>query len=306
MRRRAPGLHSRVVPATCRHTGAAPRPHSIDRGNAAMPSDIRLNENTIDLADAEVQNTGPLAGYAFRDRTKPGEQRWVLYSHAGNARLFADSRGEDVATFSKEGLVSTGGPEAGFQFFNRQGPAKGNAIWYCDNDGAWLEFTGPLSNGKVTERLAIGVKNSTGVTIFTHARVTGGFNAQGQSHFNDNLSVDGSLDVHGNVKVGGTISQASSATLKDDVTELSGEQAMDALRDLNPVTFRYKADSSRHRNVGFIAEDAPELVSHQQRDRLSPMDIVAVLTKVVKEQQALIDGLTDQVGSITRHSETTT
>jgi len=269
-----------------------------------MPSDIRLNENTIDLADAEVQNTGPMAGYAFRDRTKPSEQRWVLYSHAGNARLYADSRGGDVATFTKDGLISTSGPEAGFQFFNRQGPAKGNAIWYCDNDGAWLEFTGPLSNGNITERLAIGVKNSTGVTIFTHARVTGGFNAQGSSQFNENLSVGGSLDVQQNVKVGGTISQASSAALKDDVTELSGAQAMDALRELNPVTYRYKADSSGHRNVGFIAEDAPELVSHAQRDRLAAMDIVAVLTKVVKEHQALIDDLKDQVVAITRNSET--
>jgi len=269
-----------------------------------MPSDIRLNENTIDLVDAEVQNTGPLAGYAFRDRTTPNAQRWVLYSHAGNARLFADSRGGDVATFSKDGLISTTGPQAGFQFFNRQGPAKGDAIWYVDNDGAWLEFTGPLSNGKIAERVAIGVKNSTGVTIFTHARVTGGFTAQGQSQFNDNLRVDGSLDVQDNVKVGGTISQSSSAILKDDVTELSGEQAMDALRELNPVTFRYKADSSRRRNVGFIAEDAPELVSYQQRDRLAAMDIVAVLTKVVKEQQALIDDLKDQVGAIARHTGT--
>ena len=46
------------------------------------------------------------------------------------------------------------------------------------------------------------------------------------------------------------------------------------------------------------------MVSHAQRDRLAAMDIVAVLTKVVKEQQALIYDLKDQVVAITRNSET--
>jgi hypothetical protein len=37
--------------------------------------------------------------------------------------------------------------------------------------------------------------------------------------------------------------------------------------------------------VGFIAEDVPDLVATKDRKGLSPMDIVAVLTKVVQEQQ---------------------
>ncbi len=267
-----------------------------------MSSDIRLNENTIDLADAEVQNTGPLAGYAFRDRTQPSQQRWVLYSFGGHARLFADSRGGDVVTFAKDGLVSTSGPQAGFQMFDRRGPAKGNAIWYVDNDSVTLEFTGPVAGGQILERSAIGVNNATGVTIFNHARVTGGFTAQGATNFHDRVDISGDLIVDRNVKVGGTISQASSAALKDDVSELSGEQALDALDELKPVTFRYKADPSQRRNVGFIAEEAPELVSHEQRDRLGAMDIVAVLTKVVKEQQALIRELSAQVDTIARQS----
>jgi hypothetical protein len=43
--------------------------------------------------------------------------------------------------------------------------------------------------------------------------------------------------------------------------------------------------------VGFIAEDVPDLVSTKDRKGLSPMDIVAVLTKVVQELKAENEGL---------------
>lgn len=43
--------------------------------------------------------------------------------------------------------------------------------------------------------------------------------------------------------------------------------------------------------VGFIAEDVPELVATGDRQGLSAMDIVAVLTKVVQAQQQRIDEL---------------
>jgi hypothetical protein len=50
------------------------------------------------------------------------------------------------------------------------------------------------------------------------------------------------------------------------------------------VKYNYKADKAES-CVGFIAEDVPELVATNDRKSLSPMDIVAVLTKVVQEQQ---------------------
>jgi hypothetical protein len=37
--------------------------------------------------------------------------------------------------------------------------------------------------------------------------------------------------------------------------------------------------------VGFIAEDVPELVATNDHKSLSPMDIVAVLTTVAKDQR---------------------
>jgi hypothetical protein len=85
------------------------------------------------------------------------------------------------------------------------------------------------------------------------------------------------------VTAGGVWTNASSREFKKDIYPLSTDQAMDALTRLDPVTFKYKVDDEAH--VGFIAEDVPDLVATGDRKGLSAMDIVAVLTKVVQQQQ---------------------
>jgi hypothetical protein len=47
--------------------------------------------------------------------------------------------------------------------------------------------------------------------------------------------------------------------------------------------------------VGFIAEDVPDLVAMPDRKGLSAMDVVAVLTKVVQQQQKTIAELQAKV-----------
>jgi len=89
------------------------------------------------------------------------------------------------------------------------------------------------------------------------------------------------------VSTGGVWTNASSREYKTDVKQLSIEKAMDALTQLKPVEFAYKADTEE-RHVGFIAEDAPDIVATKDRKGMSPMDVVAVLTKVVQEQQELL------------------
>jgi hypothetical protein len=89
------------------------------------------------------------------------------------------------------------------------------------------------------------------------------------------------------VSPGGVWTNASSREYKTDVKQLTAEKAMDALTQLNPVEFAYKTDS-QEKHVGFIAEDAPQLVASKDRKGMSPMDVVAVLTKVVQEQQKVV------------------
>ena len=89
---------------------------------------------------------------------------------------------------------------------------------------------------------------------------------------------------------GGVWTNGSSREYKKEIKELSGSVAMKTLEGLNPVTFKYKAEEDEQ-HVGFIAEDVPDLVATKDRKGLSPMDIVAVLTKVVQELKAENEGL---------------
>jgi ribosomal protein L29 len=89
----------------------------------------------------------------------------------------------------------------------------------------------------------------------------------------------------------------SSREYKQDIRDLSAEDAEEAFAKLNPVRFEYKAVPGEG-HVGFIAEDVPDLVAMPDRKGLSTMDVVAVLTKVVQEQQKTIAELKAEVAEL--------
>jgi hypothetical protein len=101
---------------------------------------------------------------------------------------------------------------------------------------------------------------------------------------------------------GGTWQNGSSRDIKQDIVDLNADEAMTTLRGLDPVKYAYKVDPKEH-HVGFIAEDVPDLVAAQDRKSLSPMDIVAVLTKVVQEQQKTIDKLTERLNQLEQQKQ---
>ena len=92
------------------------------------------------------------------------------------------------------------------------------------------------------------------------------------------------------VTAGGVWTNSSSRSRKENISGLSANEALQTLTELEPVHFNYKNDQAES-YVGFIAEDVPDLVATRDRDGLSAMDIVAVLTKVVQEQQKKIEAL---------------
>lgn len=112
----------------------------------------------------------------------------------------------------------------------------------------------------------------------------------------ERLSVDGNICATGTIASGGTIKGkditcSSSRTLKENIASLSKQDAVSTLMDLDPVTFYFKSDEQKDLHIGFIAEDVPDLVATSDRKGLSSMDIVAVLTKVVQQQQKKIEEL---------------
>lgn len=240
-----------------------------------MAADIKLTDNSIILEGAEVQNTGPSAGCAFQDRTQPNNQRWVWYSNQGSAGLYADSRGQNVVTIGAAGQVIIDGPVAGYYFNDR-------VVDTIPGEGAQVQWA--LYSEDAKARLWAGTHGILGSPFRAHDLVT--------------FTTGGDVTIKGDLTLGGTLRQASSIAVKDDVAELSGREALEAVENLNPVTFSYKADERRDRHVGFIAEEVPDLLANADRDSVSPMDVVALLTKVVKEQQKAISELVAAVSAL--------
>jgi hypothetical protein len=90
---------------------------------------------------------------------------------------------------------------------------------------------------------------------------------------------------------------ASSRDMKDNIEELASTDAITTIEKMTPVTFTYK-NNHEDRRIGFIAEDVPELVATKERKALNSMDITAVLTKVVQEQQKTIAELKDRLATL--------
>jgi hypothetical protein len=98
---------------------------------------------------------------------------------------------------------------------------------------------------------------------------------------------------------GGAWVDGSSREYKENIQTLTTEKALKAFQGLEPVEYNYKADREE-KYLGFIAEDVPELVATKDRKGLSPMDVVAVLTKVVQEQQKTISELRERMAKLER------
>ncbi len=105
------------------------------------------------------------------------------------------------------------------------------------------------------------------------------------------------LHVDGNALISGNLELGSSREYKNNIQTLKKKEAIDALKALRPVRFNYKNDPAEE-SVGFIAEEVPDLVSTNSRKSLSTMDVVAVLTKVIQEQQKAIEELSRKVDDL--------
>ncbi|MDD5772655.1 MAG: tail fiber domain-containing protein [bacterium] len=120
---------------------------------------------------------------------------------------------------------------------------------------------------------------------------------------NGNLGIGAAPDDNKIYVIGGAYCDgaqwidASSRDYKENIQNISIDEAMAAFEKLTPVTFNYKTDKKEN-CAGFIAEDVPDLVATKGRKGLNPMDIIAVLTKVVQEQQKEIEKLKLEIGKI--------
>ncbi len=107
-----------------------------------------------------------------------------------------------------------------------------------------------------------------------------------------------SLGETGDLFIEGTLTEGSSRDSKENITDISSQEAHETLKNLQPVRFNYKGAIERDFHLGFIAEDVPELVATADRKGVRAMDFVAILTKVVQDQQKTISALEERLKAL--------
>jgi hypothetical protein len=110
---------------------------------------------------------------------------------------------------------------------------------------------------------------------------------------NIKLYVDGK--IFGQEVNGRNIKQLSSATFKADISDLAIAESLEILRQLAPVKFKYRGDETNHIHAGFIAENTPDLLTSDNKKSVKLLDIVAVLTKALQQQDEEIAQLNKTV-----------
>jgi hypothetical protein len=167
-----------------------------------------------------------------------------------------------------------------------------------------LEVNGLLlgTEGAKFNGVAIGVSPSAsglGQTTFPYA-----YETIGTADRNHNLRLHSfnSIVFHTGNNQGNTLVldpagqwQRSSRETKRNIEDLSRKEALGTLAAMRPVTFYFRDDNSNSRRSGFIAEESPTAIANEDHTMINPMDIIAVLTKVVKEHQAALDLVNEEI-----------
>jgi Chaperone of endosialidase len=212
-----------------------------------------------------IDVTGSVAELGFVDRRltswpanpQPGH-RFVWYNVDRIARLFADASG-DVLTVTSDGNVAYRGAL--------------NKLEIADNFGAIVrcaDFNIGHSSRRGTPGRAL-----VDATTF--------------------LGLNWDSDWPQGVRYFGQLAQASARALKENIAAVSVVEAREALAGLQPVTFNFKADGHKVLQIGFIAEDVPRALATPDRQGVVTSHIVAILTRVVQEQQTLITHFANKV-----------
>ncbi|MEH1887589.1 tail fiber domain-containing protein [Nostoc sp.] len=177
--------------------------------------------------------------------------------------------------------IGTQSPEALLHVFSPD-PTFGGNVKLFPTDGKRFDFSYDGGNDGTFAFNNYG--KDTGSTLFQWQKP-------------DNSFV-GLLQIKNNGQVIGNFGQSSSRELKENITDFSTQEAIEALANLNPVKFNYREDNQKQLKAGFIAEDVPELVATADRKAICALDIVAVLTKVIQQQQQELSSLKERLNAL--------
>jgi len=243
-------------------------------GFTAQTWDIAGNEANFFVRDVTSGSRLPFrirpgAPTSSIDISADGDVGVGTASPSNKLDVRVDGSGIAVARF----VNTNAGGFSGFEFYDSDGTTQGT-------------FFGTDNTNNQTR---INSLNNFPLVIFTNSTERIRFPAPGGNVI---TAANGAF-----LSSGGTWTNASSRSFKKDITDLDAGEALATIKKLDPVTFQYNSEPGE-KYVGFIAEDVPELVAMNDHKSLSPMDVVAVLTKVVQEQQKTIEALAAKVDEL--------
>jgi hypothetical protein len=196
----------------------------------------------------------------------------------GNSQIYDDGNQVGIGTTSPKQRLEVNGS---IQIHEQNSSVAGLMITQSSGD------TGYIMHNRAST-LTIGAGSVDRITVDRDGNV--GIGVSRPSH-----PLEMSSGAH--VTAGGVWTNSSSRENKENIEVLEADIATSALMSLQPVLFNYRNEVGEE-YVGFIAEDVPDLVAVADRDALSSMDIVAVLTRVVQEQQRKIKELEERLDAL--------
>ncbi len=211
------------------------------------------------------------------------EDRLVVKDASGNATFTV----EDVGLVYTKAYYQSQSPTPGF-WLDETGSGNKGAFLVLDNK--WLQVQRRSQSFGDYEASPVFINiDAPGLSVFVSPSGNVGFGVAA------GYPLEMASGAH--VTAGGVWTNASSREYKQDIKSLTREEAVETLTALQPVQFSYKTDP-KEKHVGFIAEDVPDLVASTDRKGMSAMDVVAVLTKVVQDQQKTIAELSRKVAAL--------
>lgn len=91
--------------------------------------------------------------------------------------------------------------------------------------------------------------------------------------------------------------QTSLRSAKRDI-KFFDQSALDVIRDVDVVSYRYKAQTSDETHIGYIADDTHELLSGKKHDHANQGNAIGLLLKAVQELEKQNKVLLDQIKSL--------
>lgn len=205
----------------------------------------------------------------------------------GNGSRLQPDQGGSLELGGNNGVAGTGVPYIDFHYNGKKQDYNTRII--NDGDGVLSVFAGTFA---VKDCFAVSLACADFLIGHpTRRKTPGRALVDGTSILYLNYDSDWS----GGCQYWTAMNKVSTREIKQDIEFLDGTEAASLLKGLDPVRYRLIADPGQAEHLGFIAEEVPDAIAGPDHKSINESHIVAVLTRVVKEQQRRLDELTERL-----------